>query len=743
MKKLFPTLSDEVKTFLWSLIPLLLLEMLLSQHISFAQASGREEGAVSQTGSPPQPTNLRAFHRTGQTFLAWTEVPGMGVKYNIYRARAPITSVAQATLIGTVDQNSSLNQRATLVEGRGQNIYYRISATEILSDTTGLLVYTVKESGTAYYAVTAEDSTGENQTITLGQNSLANGVAEVVNFPAPVFQEQRLTQGEVRDRYVFWTNWEATPLIPAMDNRPELAYNFVLRNVNTAVTQSMLIPLHGGVGNYLNALWKTSDPNEMQLNFDNPPPDLGPPPGANDFSKPLNTCWFGYNSKYLTGSPLIEGINEAYTRRRLVYLIQWVKNNFNVDPNRLYLAGNSFGGVGTVSLAFAFPNLFAAAWAQVPRLDFGERPEWDLERGLQNGIPVTDRFNSLWGTLGENIGTSVDTGMYSSTGEGVGIYDRTDQIFIARNYPRPDFPVLFVWAGKRDNTAGWHEIPRFINAMNESRHQVYLFWVNLGHGAGEQRQPWDQRFNLDDLNRYRLNQSYPAFSNLRINDNPGEGNDLIPPNFQVTGESTGTINGYLEWDLGTIVDTESEHQSTLKLNSLVDLFPDTRGIDSARVDVTPRRLQSFRVAALQTYSYLNRDSSGQIVQQGTAQADSLGLLTIRQFLVRRGGNRLIVTRQPASVDGQKDLPKEFVLYQNYPNPFNPTTEIRYQISEVSHVTLKVYDVLGREVATLVNDELASGTYDVAWNASGFASGVYFYRLTGGGRVQTKTMVILK
>lgn len=714
------------------MIPLLLLAMLLSQHISFAQASGREEAAVSQTSSPPQPTNLRAFHRSGQTFLVWTEVPGAGVKYNIYRAKAPITSVAQATLIGSVDQNSSLNRRATIVEGRGQNIYYRISATEILSDTTGLLVYTVKESGTAYYAVTAEDNTGENQTMIVGQNSLANGVAEAVDFPAPVFQEQRLTQGEVRDRYVFWTNWEGTLLIPAMENRPGLAYNFVLRNVKTGVKQSVLIPLHGGVGNYLNAPWKTSDPNEMQLNFDNPPPDLGPPPDANDFSKPLNTGWFGYNSKYLTGSPLIEGINEAYTRRRLVYLIHWLKKNFTVDENRMYLAGNSYGGVGTVSLAFAFPHLFAAGWAQVPRLDLGE-PEWDLERGLQQGIPVTDRFNSLWGTVEQNIGTSVDTGMFASTGEGIGIYDRTDQIFIGRNYPKVDFPVLFVWVGKKDNTAGWHEKVRFIKAMSESRHQVYLFWMNFGHGAGEQRQPWDQRFNLDDLNKYRLNQSYPALSNLSINDNPGEGNDLLPPNFQVTGEPTGTINGYVEWDAETVVDTENEYQITLRLNSLVDLFPDTKGISSATVDITPRRLKQFRIVPLQTYSYLNRDSSGQIVQQGTVQADSVGLLTVRQFLVRRGGSKLMITRPATSVDRKEDLPKEFMLYQNYPNPFNPRTTIRFSIAQRSHVSLKIFDVLGREVATLVNQEQAAGTYAVlfdlrASNLEGVPSGVYFYRL---------------
>ena len=83
---------------------------------------------------------------------------------------------------------------------------------------------------------------------------------------------------------------------------------------------------------------------------------------------------------------------------------------------------------------------------------------------------------------------------------------------------------------------------------------------------------------------------------------------------------------------------------------------------------------------------------------------------------------------PTAVKPLAGIPKEFELYQNYPNPFNPTTEIRYQISEVSNVSLKVYDVLGREVRTLVNRKQGPGTYEVRFDASGLSSGVYFYRI---------------
>jgi len=101
-------------------------------------------------------------------------------------------------------------------------------------------------------------------------------------------------------------------------------------------------------------------------------------------------------------------------------------------------------------------------------------------------------------------------------------------------------------------------------------------------------------------------------------------------------------------------------------------------------------------------------------------------------------------------DVNTTIPTEFSLEQNYPNPFNPTTKIKFTIPSVtlsevegSLATMKVYDVLGREVATLVNEEKPEGTYEVEWNAAGLPSGVYFYRLLAGEYVNIKKMILLK
>lgn len=93
----------------------------------------------------------------------------------------------------------------------------------------------------------------------------------------------------------------------------------------------------------------------------------------------------------------------------------------------------------------------------------------------------------------------------------------------------------------------------------------------------------------------------------------------------------------------------------------------------------------------------------------------------------------------------KDLatPKTYELGQNYPNPFNPSTTIEYSVPNDAAVTLKIYDVLGKEVATLVNEQKPTGTYIVNWNASNFSSGLYFYKLTAGEFTQTKKMFLVK
>lgn len=98
---------------------------------------------------------------------------------------------------------------------------------------------------------------------------------------------------------------------------------------------------------------------------------------------------------------------------------------------------------------------------------------------------------------------------------------------------------------------------------------------------------------------------------------------------------------------------------------------------------------------------------------------------------------------PTSINDNLNSPNRFCLYQNSPNPFNPTTVIKYQIPKASYVILKIYDVIGNELATLVNRERAAGIYEVEFNSSGLSSGVYIYQLRAANFLATKKMILTK
>ncbi|MFC2093895.1 T9SS type A sorting domain-containing protein [Bacteroidota bacterium] len=121
------------------------------------------------------------------------------------------------------------------------------------------------------------------------------------------------------------------------------------------------------------------------------------------------------------------------------------------------------------------------------------------------------------------------------------------------------------------------------------------------------------------------------------------------------------------------------------------------------------------------------------------------LISNSYIFLGTGGNS--VWRRPTSeIIGiqniSTEIPSSFSLSQNYPNPFNPTTNIRFDLPRSGSVKLVVFDALGREVATLVNEKLAPGTYEVDWNGSEYPSGVYFYRIQAGDFVETKKMLLV-
>ena len=104
---------------------------------------------------------------------------------------------------------------------------------------------------------------------------------------------------------------------------------------------------------------------------------------------------------------------------------------------------------------------------------------------------------------------------------------------------------------------------------------------------------------------------------------------------------------------------------------------------------------------------------------------------------------VVIVHNPVSVSDDDLIADKFELLQNYPNPFNPATKIEYRISDQSFVSLKVYNILGDEVATLVNEEKPEGMYEVTFDAFNLSSGMYLYKLQAGSFVEMKKMILLR
>jgi photosystem II stability/assembly factor-like uncharacterized protein len=143
------------------------------------------------------------------------------------------------------------------------------------------------------------------------------------------------------------------------------------------------------------------------------------------------------------------------------------------------------------------------------------------------------------------------------------------------------------------------------------------------------------------------------------------------------------------------------------------------------------------------YNWLSETSGTNVYLYGVQYMDSVAAYAVGENGVILSTLNLIGINPISS-----EVPERFSLYQNYPNPFNPVTIIKFDIppskgARGMMVRLLIYDILGRELTALVNEELKPGTYEVSWDGSNYPSGVYFYRLTAGDYTETRKMILLK
>ncbi|HOI29122.1 MAG TPA: T9SS type A sorting domain-containing protein [Melioribacteraceae bacterium] len=139
------------------------------------------------------------------------------------------------------------------------------------------------------------------------------------------------------------------------------------------------------------------------------------------------------------------------------------------------------------------------------------------------------------------------------------------------------------------------------------------------------------------------------------------------------------------------------------------------------------------------YQFLTRTGETVTVSVKENQSNT-GVVQIEQVTWSSGDG---TSENPTSIQSSGTIPSEFALLQNYPNPFNPTTKISFSIPSSQFISLKVYDVTGREILSLINQELNAGLYSLDFNGSGLSSGIYFYRLNAGPLSQSRKMILIK
>jgi hypothetical protein len=449
----------------------------------------------------------------------------------------------------------------------------------------------------------------------------------------------------------------------------------------------------------------------------------------------VNTFWFGYNKRYNRFSPTFPTSTDTvinYTIRRIWWEIEWLSDNFPIDSNRISFMGFSMGGNGLSLITQFFSEFYSASLSYVaPRA---------------TGPTYATKYR-LIGSEAQNISTNLDGHP--------GIYDAFTPAWRIQNLQQNgyDWPFTIIVCGKQDTLSEWAEKPALYRQIDSAKTGFALYWDEREHMNWSDTVHWRYSEHLlpSYLARFRKNQSFPAFSGTDL--------DLITPGRQpdpgngnpADGNPWGTWGGYLTWDTANIVDTVNKWACTMWV-TYQSIYPcDIPDTDTILANVTPRRLQCFSPQAGKSYLWsLVKLSSGDTLQKGTVEADSLGLITVPDLLLIKEPVRLTIW-EPVSVEESANYKVQNVKLEVYPNPFTQKTviEFRVQSSELKEVQLQIYDLAGRLVKSFPILNNQSPVTRIVWDgkdelSKSVGSGIYFYKLKVGDKFsQTKKLLLLR
>ncbi len=691
--------SGEMKSIQTTLVPLVVTLTPFTSRAapSATPVSTRPTTALVPTASPsptPEmtatetsttiPTVLSVWveYHSGQSFITWTEKKDLeGGQYRVYRSSQAITvdNWKNAHLLAEIGNNSAAfyanryNMRGT--QQWKARYFDRLAipsgdTARLVPDGTGLLVWTLTSpdfeganTGNGYYAITTLLKDGSEQ---FDPGYCTGPIAEAVADPQPVEVTALVTanSGDVGHVYIQFMNlsaWNPTFHAPNPTNAYfglDPADPNIIDNYQYAYDYQVFIPtpdLCGGkLPSKLPVILRLHGWRGNTLSYQSPYPDKYCAYGIYPVDV-TDTWWFGFVQHHdyrKEGSIEAGDVVVNFTEQRLLRMIYDLESNPpgpEVDPERIYVSGQSMGGSGTLALVSRYPNVFAAGYSSQPITDFRTAvagDNWQADGAIKWGnpdlnLPVSisapgnwaanlQKYNLVgvwdWQSYQENFAPSTPE-MASRRSDDMapfGITHGLQDIVIDWNTQAQPFyqkldSSLRTWGAVITNTphqwAYYQGLPPSIIPIGSSIYDYVPFWG----------------FQVIK------DETVPGLSNL--SSNPG-----YPP--LSTGNYNDTIlwsSSWNDWD-GSPIDQPSEWQMSF---CSVAVGSTTCGTgDEELVDVTPRRLQKFVVKPGAVYEWENfRVRSGKLTDQGTVTADENGLLTVQQFKVSPTGNRLVLKEQ--------------------------------------------------------------------------------------------------
>ena len=626
------------------------------------------------TADVPTVTDVKVTHRKGQSLITFTEpklealpefktggevsafkkkflTEHKGMGFRIWRSEEPITpkTIDKATLVGRTGffscWNSTYHQYRT---GKAAPVRYRVAdAGKPLPWGAGVYAHNPAKAGKAYYAVTVSVNGAEDFSKLTAANTFGP-VDEVVGLGEPVLQWiERIPKGKswsyrkgplTRLIYVRWESWphSSTPNNPisylvAMGESPKPArlprdWGQTAWRVEPAPVGLQLHcwggSLNGGYGWWYNAQVGAILISSNQIPYD---------------------WWTGYHEHRGTCKTFGDGHVHPFSMNRVFGFLDWAATQWQdapavcrsswrkLDLTRVFTAGSSMGGSGAPMYAIRYGDRIASCNGWV-------------------GVHIPNMSPQFSGSYRGNYGReAANTTMPDGKTKA---WDYFNDVWWMKNHIGKDTGLIIASNGKSDGAIGWPQAYLFARALQETRRPHVYNWGRGGHGT---RTIFGSNIPFD----VRTDQSLPAFTNCTLDGDIGTGkmkskseiqaerakiaaelkkaDKPVPKRIFVLptdGSSDGAYNAYLRWGFADIVDTEEAWEMTVYLSANAPK-------DDCKVDLTPRRLQTFKTPKGRSFVYTVTDlKDNKVLAQGSVTADQYDLVTLKQIPVGKAKVRV-------------------------------------------------------------------------------------------------------